>query len=60
MDILLTSEEVALKLKVSYTTLRRYVKSRKISAIKLPGGDLRFKQEHVENWLDSRTIKARA
>jgi excisionase family DNA binding protein len=51
------SLEVSDYLGVSTRTLYRYVKSRKLTAIKLDG-DLRFRTEDVERFLEKRTLRA--
>lgn len=57
MSELLTIKEVADKCKVTYRTVQNWIYKRKITFIKLPGGDLRIKQEHLENWIEYRTVK---
>lgn len=58
MSELLTIKDVAKKLKVDVRTVRRYVEDRKLSGIRLPGGEYRFREEFLNNWLDKRTMKA--
>lgn len=58
MSPLLTINEVAATLQVDPRTIRRYVKDRKLAGIKLPGGEWRFKEEFLNNWLETRTMKA--
>lgn len=57
MSTLLTIKQVAALLSVSDRTIRRWIDAGKISFIKLPGGDLRMKEENLERWIDKRTIK---
>lgn len=55
----LSVEELAERLGVSKITVYRWVKDRRIPHVRLPGGDIRFDQQKVENWLENRTIKAK-
>lgn len=59
MTNLLTVNEVAALLNVQPRTLRLWIKNGKLSAIKLPSGDWRFREEFIENWLKMRTLKAK-
>jgi len=43
-------------LKVTTGTIQRWQEKGTIAFIKLPQG-VRFREEHLENWLDKRTIK---
>lgn len=54
---LLTLKEVAAKLNVKEKTIRNWVSRNWIAFVKLPGGDLRFREENLENWIDQRTVK---
>ena len=56
MSQLLTVKEVAARLKVTTRTIQRWQEKGTIAFIKLPQG-VRFREEHLENWLDKRTIK---
>lgn len=51
MSQLLTIQEVAKKCKVTYRTVQRWMDAGKIVFIKLPGGTVRMKEEHLDNWL---------
>jgi excisionase family DNA binding protein len=57
---LLTVNQVAEILTVSPATVKSYIKTGKLSGIKLPGsnGEYRFKLEHLDGWLNKRTLKA--
>lgn len=56
MSQLLTIKEVAERCKVTYRTVQRWMEAGDIVFIKLPGGDLRMKPEHLDNWLEYRTV----
>lgn len=58
MPTLLTISQVAEKLRVKERTLRIWIRDGKISALKLPNGEWRMKEEHLEGWLNKRTVKA--
>lgn len=55
---LLTIEDVAERCQVTPQTVRSWQYNNKISFIKLPQG-IRIREEHFENWLESRTVKAK-
>jgi excisionase family DNA binding protein len=38
--------------------LYKYVEQKKITFVRLPGGDIRFKDDTINEWLEKRTIKA--
>ena len=57
MGKLLTIKDVASKLNVAELTVRKWQKQGKISFIKLPQG-IRIREEWLENWLNSRTVKS--
>jgi excisionase family DNA binding protein len=57
MSKLLTISQVAERLNIQTGTIYKWVAKRKITAIKLPGGDLRFNEDWLNNWLEQRTIK---
>jgi len=57
---LLTVKDVAAILVKDEETIRRWIKKRVIVFIKMPGGDYRIRHEHLNNWLDSRTVKAKS
>lgn len=59
MSNLLTVTEVAKKVQVQTRTVRAWIKDGKLSGIKLPGGDWRFREEHLDGWLNKRTVKAK-
>ena len=52
MEPLLTLAEVAAALKVSKSTLYKWVEANRIPFLKLPNGAVRFKQETVNDWLE--------
>jgi excisionase family DNA binding protein len=59
MDQLLTIKEVAARLKVTTRTVQRWQKKGRIAFIKLPKG-IRFREDHLENWLNKKTVKTKA
>jgi excisionase family DNA binding protein len=59
MSTLLTVNEVAKQMAVAPKTVRKWIKGGVLAGIKMPGGDWRFKQEHIEGWLARRTVKAK-
>ena len=54
---LLTMVEASEYLGVSKLTLYGWVSARKVSFIKV-GRLVKFKQEHLEKWIDQHTVKA--
>lgn len=48
--------ELAEMVGVSQWTVRQWVKSGKLVPTILPGGTIRFKIDHVNNWLENREI----
>ena len=56
--MLLTLKEVADRLQVNIRTLRLWIKDGKISGVKMPNGEWRFREEALNKWLDKRTVKA--
>jgi excisionase family DNA binding protein len=57
-DRLLTAREVAERLGVSTETVLRWVRRGELSAIRLPGGALRFRETAFEAWLAARATGA--
>jgi excisionase family DNA binding protein len=57
MSTLLTIKQVAEKLQVSRATINRWMEDKTITFIKV-GKCVRFREEHIEGWLDKKTIKA--
>jgi excisionase family DNA binding protein len=57
MSTLLTIEQVCEKLQVSRPTINRWMAEKKISYVKA-GKRVRFRPEHLEEWIDKKTIKA--
>lgn len=55
---LLTMQDVADKVGVGYRTVQRWQEKGLLNFIKLPQG-VRIREEHLENWLDSRTKKSK-
>jgi excisionase family DNA binding protein len=56
---LVTAREVADMLGVSSETVLRWQRQRKLPAIRLPGGAIRFRQAELEVWLESRATPER-
>lgn len=57
MSKLLTMVEASEYLGVSKLTLYGWVSARKLSFIKV-GRLVKFKQEHLDKWIDQHTVKA--
>lgn len=57
MSQLLTVKDVATKLKVSTRTVQRWQEEGKIAFVKI-GKVIRIREEHLENWLEKKTVKA--
>lgn len=57
MSKLLTMNEASEYLGVSKLTLYGWVSARKLSFIKV-GRLVKFKQEHLDKWIDQHTVKA--
>jgi excisionase family DNA binding protein len=55
---LLTIDQVAAKVNMKPRTIRSWIEKKKITFIKLPGGDIRIKEEWLEGWLNKRTVKS--
>ena len=55
---LLTIAEVAEQLSISTKTVYRWIAEKKITYVRLPGGDIRFRQSEIETWLKEKTIKS--
>jgi excisionase family DNA binding protein len=53
-DRLLTTREVAIILRVSPETVLRWVRRGKLDARRLPGGELRFPEQALQDWLAAR------
>lgn len=51
-DELLTTAEVAERLRVSQVTVARWVKKGQLDAVRLPGGTLRFKESDIASIVD--------
>ena len=57
MSKLLTMVEASEYLGVSKLTLYGWVSARKVSFVKV-GRLVKFKQEHLDRWIDQHTVKA--
>jgi excisionase family DNA binding protein len=53
---MLTVADIAEKLKVDPNTIYRWKRAKKIPFVKLPGGDIRFSEKKIEEWLEKRSI----
>jgi len=53
-DELLTLEEVAQRLHVHVETVRRYIKKKKLTAIRLSNTNLRVRQSELDRFLKER------
>lgn len=58
MSKLLTTKEVAEKLNVSISTVKRMQEDGQIAFVKI-GKCVRMREEHLENWIERRTVKAK-
>ena len=58
MSKLLTIDEASEYLGISKLTLYGWVSARKLGFIKV-GRLVKFKQEHLDRWIDQHTVKAR-
>jgi excisionase family DNA binding protein len=58
MSKLLTIDEASEYLGISKLTLYGWVSARKVGFIKV-GRLVKFKQEHLDRWIDQHTVKAR-
>lgn len=58
METMFTISQVAKMLTVSIPTINRELKDARIGAIKVRG-QWRFTQENIDDYLESRTIKAK-
>ena len=59
MSKLLTMDEASVYLGISKLTLYGWVSARKLGFIKV-GRLVKFKQEHLDRWIDQHTVKARS
>ena len=57
-DDLLTAAEVADQYRVTRTTVSRWVKAGHLPALRLPGGDLRFRRSDVDSLATAATVHA--
>lgn len=58
MSKLLTMDEASEYLGISKMTLYGWVSARKLGFIKV-GRLVKFRQEHLDRWIDQHTVKAR-
>jgi excisionase family DNA binding protein len=56
---LLTIPEAAERLRIGVSILRRYLRRRLLPRVILPGGDQRIREQDLENFVNSRTVKAK-
>jgi excisionase family DNA binding protein len=57
---LLTARHVAELLDVSPETVLRWTRRGELSAIKLPGGAIRFREDELDRWLEERATPTRS
>jgi excisionase family DNA binding protein len=57
MSTFLTVAEVAARLRVSTRTVQRWQEENVIAFVKV-NGVVRISEEHLQNWIDKKTIKA--
>jgi excisionase family DNA binding protein len=55
MTGLLTARQVADMLGVSAETILRWTRRGELSAIRLPSGQIRYREEEIDGWLAERT-----
>lgn len=55
-----TVKDIAEKFSVTEATVREWVKKKKIPVVFLPGGNMRFDKEKIEEWTKKRSFTARA
>lgn len=58
MPTLLTIKQLSEQINVPVSTLYQWVGEQKIPVVRLPNG-LRFDQNKIETWINSRTIKSK-
>ena len=58
MDRLLTSEEVCDYFKIASVTLWRWRKAHKITTLRTPGGQVRFRERDVAKVLEEEAVPA--
>lgn len=56
---LLTKTDILEMFGISNSALDKWIKARTIPYIKLKSGSVRFRQSEIDQFLDSRTIKAK-
>ena len=56
MTRLLTARVVAEQFDVSIETVLRWVRRDELPAIRLPSGQIRFREAELEEWLEQRSI----
>jgi excisionase family DNA binding protein len=56
---LLTAREMAAWLGVSPETVLRWTRARKLPAIRLPGGAIRYRSTDLDGWLEERATPVR-
>jgi excisionase family DNA binding protein len=59
MTQLLTTKDLAELMQVKLRTIYRWVEKNKVPFIKLPGGDIRFDPDKIDNWLRMRTARVK-
>ena len=56
---LLTAREVAERLHYSTETILRWVRRGQLVGIRMPGGELRFREDALDAWLEDRATPRR-
>jgi excisionase family DNA binding protein len=59
MTELISVQELAKMIKFTPATIYRWVKDRRIPFVKMPGNDIRFDKQKIENWIENRTVKSK-
>ena len=57
---LLTAREVAANLALTPETVLSWVRSGKLPAFRLPSGQIRFREDELDRWLDARSTREQA
>jgi len=56
---LISVQELSKMLNFAPKTIYRWVKDRRIPFVKMPGNDIRFDKQKIENWIENRTVKSK-
>lgn len=59
MAELISVQQLSEKINFAPMTIYRWVKDRRIPFVKMPGRDIRFDKEKIDQWIENRTIKSK-